>query len=138
MKIIPQSTRFECIDGCSDCCQHPGGFVYLSHKEASAIAEYLGAPSGLFLEWFTSEIDGQLVLKDGEQEACIFLEEGLCTIYALRPQQCRTYPFWPENMKTKERWELTRQECPGIGKGRKFSAGEIENILKGKTLDSKR
>ena len=45
--------------------------------------------------------------KDG---SCIFLgDDGkMCTIYEARPVQCRTYPFWPNIMQSKEKWD---EEC---------------------------
>jgi len=45
--------------------------------------------------------------QDGA-EACIFLQDDkTCSIYEARPVQCRTYPFWPRIMKSREAW---RQE----------------------------
>ena len=137
-KTDPSKIRFECLADCSNCCQLSGGYVYLTEDEAAAIARYMETGEDLFLDWFVRWIDDQMALVDGPEEHCIFLEDGKCTIYPVRPKQCRTYPFWPENMKTKERWALTRQMCPGIGKGRLFSAEEISAILKGKDLDSER
>ena len=134
----PFDVRFECVQDCSACCELSGGFVFLSTEEAQAIAAYLNLDAELFLQLFTIETDGQLILRDGEDEHCVFLEEGRCMIYEVRPEQCRTYPFWPENMKTKAHWNLTKKMCPGIGRGRLFSREEIAAILNGKDLDSER
>ncbi len=138
MKPEQPKIRFECINDCSNCCQLSGGFVYLTEDEAVAIARYMETSEDLFMEWFVRWIDEKLALVDGPEEHCIFLENGRCSIYPVRPKQCRTYPFWPENMETKDRWALTKQMCPGIGKGRLFSAEEITAILKGSDLDSER
>ena len=130
------SVKFECIAGCSECCKLSGGFVFLSEDEAQKIAEYLKTDEENFLKFFTRIIDDQLALVDGDEDNCVFLEDDLCMIYDVRPLQCRTYPFWSSNMKTKERWALTKEECPGIGKGRSYSPQDIADILKGKSLDS--
>ncbi len=130
--------RFECVRDCSACCELSGGFVFLTEEEAETIASYLNLETNLFLQLFTIETEGQLILRDGENEHCVFLEEGVCMIYEVRPRQCRTYPFWPENMKTKAHWNLTKTICPGIGQGRLFSKEEIAAILNGKDLDSDR
>lgn len=39
-------------------------------------------------------------------EQCIFLDgEGkMCTIYAARPVQCRTYPYWPSIIDSEAAW----------------------------------
>lgn len=45
--------------------------------------------------------------------ACVFFDESMkrCSIYPVRPRQCRTFPFW-EQFKSNE--EEVREECPGI------------------------
>ena len=40
-----------------------------------------------------------------------------CTVYEQRPEQCRTFPFWPEIVERKATWNRTARYCPGIGKG---------------------
>lgn len=38
-------------------------------------------------------------------DACIFLgEDNRCTIYEARPLQCRTYPYWPRMMMSRDEW----------------------------------
>jgi Fe-S-cluster containining protein len=45
---------------------------------------------------------------------CVFLGEGRrCRIYAVRPAQCRTYPFWPE-LETRQAWRDEARRCEGI------------------------
>jgi Fe-S-cluster containining protein len=122
--------KFECQPDCANCCKFSNGFVFLNDEEASRIAEDLKISEDEFLQYFTRIIDNQLYLADGEDEHCVFLENYKCNIYDVRPLQCRTYPFWPENLKSKSRWQLTKDECPGIGKGRNYSAEEIDKILK--------
>jgi len=41
-----------------------------------------------------------------KDDGCIFLNPiGQCSIYDVRPIQCRTYPFWPSILKNKQTWE---------------------------------
>ena len=42
-----------------------------------------------------------------------------CSIYADRPAQCRTWPFWPENLTSRSTWEAVKRRtpCPGMGNG---------------------
>ena len=55
---------------------------------------------------------------------CVFLErddEGKagCSIYPVRPSQCRSWPFWPENLRSSTAWQRAAVTCPGMAKGLK-------------------
>jgi len=128
--ILPNGIRFACQKDCSACCQLSGGYVYLTDSEARAVAAYLDTSYDEFLHYFTREIDGVLALQDGEDDACVFLENGSCLIYEVRPLQCRMFPFWPENLKDAQSWQGVMEICPGIGKGRRYSVEEIEDMLR--------
>ena len=56
-------------------------------------------------------------------------EQG-CTVYPVRPRQCRTWPFWESTVETPADWEETRQRCPGAGQGELICAEEISRRLK--------
>ncbi len=53
-------------------------------------------------------------------------------IYSVRPNQCRTWPFWPSNLKNPGDWNKAAQKCPGINRGKLYSFEEIERIKKAK------
>ena len=62
---------------------------------------------------------------------CIYLEpdgDGHigCRIYAVRPVQCRTWPFWTINLMTPESWADAGLRCPGINRGKPVNFDEIE------------
>ncbi len=61
---------------------------------------------------------------------CGFLEGKRCTVYEGRPTQCRTWPFWPENMNAKTWRRDVAAFCPGVGKGPLVSATAIAALLK--------
>jgi Fe-S-cluster containining protein len=52
-------------------------------------------------------------------------ESRRCTVYGLRPRQCRTWPFWHSNLANEEAWAETCQVCPGSGHGQLYPAEEI-------------
>lgn len=57
---------------------------------------------------------------------CVFLDresvpgQAVCGIYKARPAQCRTWPFWPENLRTEKTWETVKRRtpCPGMDRGK--------------------
>ena len=53
-----------------------------------------------------------------------------CTIYPVRPRQCRTWPFWESNVVTPEEWQRTCEICPGSGKGELIPVEEISRRLR--------
>ena len=64
--------------------------------------------------------------KNGD---CIFLKNKRCSIYSARPIQCRTWPFWEENMQAKKWNHSLKNFCPGIGKGKKINYLKIKKIV---------
>ena len=53
-----------------------------------------------------------------------------CTVYPVRPPQCRTWPFWESNVATPEAWRRACAACPGSGRGELIAAEEITRRLK--------
>lgn len=127
-----EGLRFECT-ACGRCCIDRGdyAFVFLNRGEEKPLARALGLTVPAFLERYTQGVDGLVVLENGgeERDRCIFLQEGRrCRVYEARPLQCRTWPFWPENL-LKRMWEgEIAPSCPGVGRGRLYSRPEIEEI----------
>jgi hypothetical protein len=121
--------RFEC-QGEGKCCKTRGkyGYVYLSFNDRRRLAAHFGISTALFTTRYTEKEDGLYQLKYKDKD-CPFLQDNKCAVYDSRPWQCRTWPFWPENMSTSV-WEReVASYCPGIGKGRVYSPEEIEEII---------
>lgn len=118
--------RFECT-GCGDCCRARGlhAWVYVTIDERRALARHLGLATSTFTRRYCAKTHGFFHLRDPASD-CLFLDGGRCTVYAARPGQCRTFPFWRENMNRKA-WNLeVKRDCPGIGRGRRYTKAEIE------------
>ena len=90
------------------------------------MARHLGLDVAAFRRQFAKRDNGRWTLneiRNGEGDYdCVFLrrdEQGkaLCSIYAVRPKQCRTWPFWPDNLRSKKSWTAAARTCPGIKKG---------------------
>ncbi|RJU91676.1 MAG: YkgJ family cysteine cluster protein [Candidatus Poseidoniales archaeon] len=109
--------RFACQSQCGRCCDEPGGIVYLSPDDARRIADHEGLEVP---EWLNRDArttyDGRYVLKSRESDGvCIHLDENKqCDIYSVRPQQCKAFPWWGENLADKRSWSQTKERCPGI------------------------
>jgi len=125
--------RFEC-QGDGKCCMTRGryGHVYLSFNDRRRLARHLNISLTEFTTVYTEKIDGLYELKY-ENKDCLFLENNKCSVYACRPWQCRTWPFWPENMNSDVWRREVAPSCPGIGRGKLYSAEEIDIILKKKS-----
>lgn len=124
-----EGLRFEC-QGSGKCCTSRGeyGYVYLTPYDRRRMAKVLGLPTREFTKQFCAKTEGHLHLKNPDR-ACQFLEGKRCGIYAGRPGQCRTWPFWPENLVNARAWtKEVASYCPGVGKGKLYTAREIRKI----------
>lgn len=125
-----KGVRFEC-QGTGKCCVSRGeyGFVYLTLKDRKRMAAHLGIPTAKFTRQYCVSADGYFHLKHPEKP-CRFLDGKRCSAYEGRPAQCRTWPFWPETMSARNWAREVAAYCPGVGKGRVWSADEIRELLK--------
>lgn len=128
--VYASGIRFECTS-CGECCKARGGYdyVYVTLVERRRLARHLKLNTTAFTKTYCAKANGQFHLRDPQND-CLFLNGVRCTVYAARPQQCRTWPFWPANMKRRVWEEEVKPGCPGIGVGRLHTPGEIEAVLK--------
>src|SRR5687768_15057287 len=99
-----------------NCCAVPGGMVWVTAAEVTAIARHLGLGEAATRNRFLT-VSGDR-LRDGLGTRCVFLEDGAegaaCAIYPVRPAQCRSWPFWPELLESPEALAAAMRRCPGI------------------------
>ena len=130
-KFFKKGINFKC-QGSSNCCVSRGSYgdVYRSKKDLIKIAKYLNVSIKLFKKKYCEFSDGYLHLKETNANGdCQFLENKKCSIYTARPIQCRTWPFWKENMNAKKWNKELIYFCPGIGKGNLISSSMIQKII---------
>lgn len=125
-----EGLAFECTR-CGKCCTGEPGYVWVTDDEMAAIAAFLGRPVNEVRELYSRKARGRRSLREKTNGDCIFWDSAKgCTIYSVRPPQCRTWPFWDSNVATPEDWEHTCQVCPGSGKGEVVPVEEISRRLR--------
>jgi hypothetical protein len=118
---IGEGVSFNCTQ-CGNCCTGPSGYVWFDEDEAQAMAAHLGMDVRSFHQRYARRALGRWTLEEekrGRGYDCVFLKETdegkrVCSIYPVRPTQCRTWPFWPSNMKSRRAWEASAKSCPGM------------------------
>jgi Fe-S-cluster containining protein len=101
-----------------------------------AIARRLGLSAAeLRRRFLVRDPEGEPSLRIQPNGDCIFWNEG-CSIYPVRPRQCRTFPFWAENLRSPEAWAEVGLSCRGAGSGRLYSLAEIRSVLRGRATSS--
>ena len=133
MKINPykKGIKFKC-QGSAKCCVSRGsyGYVYLSNEDVLRLTNYFSLSIKEFKKKYCKFSNGFLHLNEiNKSQNCRFLKNKKCSIYSARPTQCRTWPFWPENIKAKIWNKEILNFCPGIGKGELISNRNIKRML---------
>ena len=110
---------FECR-ACGRCCSGPDeGYVWLTSEEIATISAHLGMTEKAFKARYCYRVGPRYSLIEQEpSKDCVFLEprngagKG-CRIYQVRPMQCRTWPFWPNNLPLAQVLAAGRPGVPG-------------------------
>lgn len=90
----------------------------MTPEEAGEIAAALGMSFDNFAAKMLRQTLSGLALVDDSRGNCPLLgDDGRCRVYLRRPVQCRTWPWWEENLVSEKRWDDAGTRCPGINKG---------------------
>jgi len=98
------------------CCTGESGYIWISEEEMAKAASFLLMDIQSFADAYLFAAKGRLSIREKEYNgahACIFFDEKEknCSIYDVRPTQCRTFPFW-DYFKTHN--EEALNECPAL------------------------
>ncbi len=124
LKILPEEVKpwytkglkFQCT-GCGKCCTGAPGYVWVSQEEITAIAKFLKIPEDKFIIRYLRKVGKRYSLVEfSKNYDCVFLKDNKCSIYSVRPTQCRTFPWWAQNLSSPEAWEEAAKYCEGISK----------------------
>lgn len=112
-KWYHEGLKFSCTE-CGACCTGGPGYVWVTVEEIKKIADHLSLSVDAFSQKYIRKIYKRFSLIEKQNFDCIFLEGKRCSIYEVRPNQCRNYPFWDTILVSKEKWEEEKKYCEGI------------------------
>lgn len=108
--------NFKCT-GCGRCCSGAPGYVWVSEEEINEMATHLKMDLDQFVKKYIRIVGDRVSLIErrlGPDFECVFLKGKQCMIYEVRPKQCKTFPWWPQNLESKKAWDEVALECEGI------------------------
>ena len=120
--------QFECA-ACGGCCTGAPGYVWVNRSEIAVLAASFDMDEDEFGKRFVRRVGNRYSLTERANGDCVFFDPDLgnCRVYANRPRQCRTWPFWDSNLKSRETWNDMARSCPGANRGKLFLLEEIED-----------
>ena len=146
-----EGLNFTCSQ-CGNCCTGGPGYVWISREEIVRLAEFLKITPQETVEKYCRKEGGRFSLTEFRNEAgnydCVFLKEEKvrvpapggaagetvvqtrrrCTVYEVRPLQCRTWPFWDGLLQSPEDWTRASRRCPGMNTGKAYTREQIEAL----------
>ena len=128
-----EGLRFECAR-CGACCTGEPGYVWVTEAELHGLAAARGLPPEGFRERYLREAGARLTIREKPNGDCEMFEGKECSAYDVRPAQCRSFPFWPENLRSRKAWTEAARSCPGVNRGRLHAFEEIEETLRCSSL----
>lgn len=122
---------FECTQ-CGNCCSGPPGYVWVNKQDIARIAKFLGLPDGRLGKKHLRRVGLRRSLTEEANGDCTFLKrdggKAYCSIYDVRPLQCRTWPFWSGNLKSQDAWNAAATTCPGMNRGNHYGFVAVEEL----------
>ena len=110
---------------CGECCTGPPGYVLFTDEDLARMCAHLGTTEDEFLERYTHETSEGRSLNEHETAHgfdCVFLDresvpgKAVCSIHGSRPTQCRTFPWWPKNVRSERAWDRLARTCEGVNR----------------------
>ena len=98
-----------------NCCIGESGYIWVTPKEIENIAEFLEIDKDFFIQNYLIKVGYRFSIKEKPYKngyACLFFNNA-CSIYPVRPTQCRTFPFW-DYFRDEKHFDELKKECPGI------------------------
>lgn len=100
-----------------NCCIGESGYIWINKTEINKLASFLNISVDELGLKYLFKVGYKYSLKEkklsDENYACVFfdIQKKQCSIYDVRPIQCRTFPFWDYFKKNEKE---VYEECPAI------------------------
>jgi Fe-S-cluster containining protein len=108
--------RFQCQSGCIRCCEQKG-FVYVTREDIARLAGHLGITRAEFRRLYLCGVAPLLRFRKQRHKPCPFLLADGCSVHAVKPLQCSSFPYWPELLAHAAERREAASYCPGMNKG---------------------
>ncbi|MCX8228508.1 MAG: YkgJ family cysteine cluster protein [Planctomycetota bacterium] len=109
-----QAFDFNCCRS-GNCCRTGHGQVWLKEEEMEGMASEKKMTLEAFVRMHVRQVDGRFSIREAEHGRCSLLEGlNVCSVYEARPEQCRTFPFWPSLLKGGKALAAAAAYCPGL------------------------
>ena len=116
---------------CGRCCTGESGTIRVTQTEIELLARRLEITPAVFRKLYTRRLTQGYSLREERQGDCVFFDRySGCSIYSLRPRQCRTWPFWHSVVQSPREWARTGRECPGIDRGPRHPYHHIRRLCR--------
>ena len=130
--------RFGCRQ-CGGCCTGEEGFVWVTEEDIAALAKVYDLSPYEFEVNFVRLVEGKRKsLREFPNGDCVLFNRRTrkCMVYDIRPIQCRTWPFWEQNIDCPNSWKKTARFCKGCNnpQGQLYTIEEIRERAE-KTFD---
>ena len=129
--------RFQCQPGCIRCCEQKG-YVYLNGDDIARLAGHLEITRAEFQRRYLCGTAPLLRFRKPRGKQCAFLEGHGCAVHAVKPLQCRAFPYWPELLDHASERREAAKYCPGMNHGplvniesARAIAGEVQRAFPG-------
>ena len=89
--------------------------MWVDGGEIAALAHRLGMSLDDFGRHHLRAVGARYALLEHPVTGdCVFYRDGACAVYAVRPRQCRSFPFWRTHLRSPASWAAAARECEGI------------------------
>lgn len=98
-----------------NCCRVGHGRVWIEEQRLPLYAKLMRATVQGFVARNIVQVGARLSLQERADGRCVLLDgNNQCLVYEQRPEQCRTFPYWPELLADHAALERAARYCPGI------------------------